>query len=94
MIVAISIWTKKINCVVANFLAAKRYLISIASGMATLGDITIIGNFESHRKAGFSIIWWGIMPVVINALIALSDGQPAAFVKQGANSLKFAIARV
>ena len=58
---------------VADFLAAGRtagrYAVSVASGIAGLGAITIVGLLEMNYIAGFSMTWWGFtMSVVILAL--------------------------
>jgi len=49
---------------VADFLAAGRtagrYVLSISSGIAGLGAITIVGNMEMNYIAGFSMSWWGL----------------------------------
>lgn len=49
---------------VADFLAAGRtagrYVISISSGIAALGAITIVGNMEMNYVAGFAMSWWGL----------------------------------
>jgi solute:Na+ symporter, SSS family len=49
---------------VADFLAAGRtagrYLITVSSGVAALGAITVIGTLEMNLQAGFSLSWWGM----------------------------------
>jgi SSS family solute:Na+ symporter len=62
---------------VADFLAAGRtagrYLITVSSGVAALGAITVIGTLEMNLQAGFSLSWWGMtMTVVI--LLATAAG--------------------
>ena len=61
---------------VADFLAAGRtagrYLVSVASGAAALGAITIIGNLEMNYVAGFSMAWWSLSMSVVLLLIHLS----------------------
>ena len=46
----------------ADFLAANRcagrYLLAITSGIAGIGAISIVANFEQYYVAGFSPIWW------------------------------------
>ena len=60
-----SAWfTRKYMRGVADFLAAGRtagrYLISVASGIAGLGAITIVANLQMNYEAGFAMGWWGI----------------------------------
>lgn len=55
---------------VADFLAAGRtagrYLISVSSGIAGLGAISIVGLLEMNYVAGFSMSWWGLtMGIVV-----------------------------
>jgi len=61
---------------VADFLAAGRsagrYLVGVASGVAALGAITIVGNLEMNYVAGFSMAWWGLTTSVVVMLISLS----------------------
>ncbi len=55
--------TKRHMRSVSDFLAAGRtagrYVLSISSGMAALGAITIVANFEMNFEAGFTMAWWG-----------------------------------
>jgi len=61
---------------VADFLAAGRtagrYLVGVASGIAGLGAITIVGNLEMNYIAGFSMSWWGMTTSVVILIITLS----------------------
>ncbi len=54
---------------VADFLAAGRtagrYVLSLSQGMAALGAISIIGNFEMNYVAGFTMSWWGLTTAVV-----------------------------
>ncbi len=54
---------------VADFLAAGRtagrYVISMASGMAGLGAVSIVGTMEMNYIAGFSMTWWGFTTAVV-----------------------------
>ncbi|MBN2081102.1 sodium:solute symporter [bacterium] len=62
---------------VADFLAAGRtagrYLISVASGIAGLGAITIVANLQMNYEAGFAMSWWG-MSMALFMLIAAVTG--------------------
>jgi len=61
---------------VADFLAANRsagrYLVGVASGVAALGAITVVGNLEMNYVAGFSMAWWGLTTSVVVMVITLS----------------------
>jgi solute:Na+ symporter, SSS family len=65
--------TKRYMKSVADFLAAGRtagrYMLSISQGMAALGAITVVANFEGNFEAGFNLSWWGLsMGLVILAM--------------------------
>ncbi len=68
--------TSQLTRSVADFLAgnrcAGRYLLTMADGMATLGAITIVANFEKFYESGFSGSWWGQMLAPLGLLLALS----------------------
>ena len=72
----IALVTRRYTRTVADFLAAnrcgKRYLLTMAQGMAGMGAVTILGNFEKHFRAGFGGKWWGQMLAPITLVIALS----------------------
>jgi len=61
---------------VSDFLAAGRaagrYLISVALGMAMLGAITVVGEFEMFFKSGFCLKWWELFMAVAILLISVS----------------------
>jgi len=61
---------------VADFLAAGRtagrYAISIATGIAGLGAITIVGLLEMNYVAGFSMTWWGFTMSVVILILTVS----------------------
>jgi len=68
--------SKKLMRSVADFLAAGRsagrYVVSIASGVAGLGAITIVGNLEMNLVAGFSMAWWGMTMGLVILIIMVS----------------------
>ena len=68
--------SKKLMKNVADFLAAGRsagrYVISVASGVAGLGAITIVGNLEMNLIAGFSMAWWGMTMALVLLVITVS----------------------
>lgn len=61
---------------VADFLSAGRsagrYLVSVAEGIAALGAITVIANFEMNYEAGFALTWWGFTMAVFVLIITVS----------------------
>ncbi len=61
--------TSKYNRSVADFLVAgrcgRRYVLSVAEGIAGLGAITVIGRLESFYKSGLAFGYWmGIFSVI------------------------------
>ena len=68
--------SKRLMRNVADFLAAGRtagrYLISVAEGVAALGAITIIAEFEMNYEAGFALTWWGFTMAVFVLIITVS----------------------
>ncbi len=74
-LLAAVIATKRYMRSVADFLAAGRtagrYMLSVAAGMAGLGAITVVANFEMNFEAGFTMAWWGqSMGIVILVVTA------------------------
>ncbi len=61
---------------VADFLvagrSAGRYVISVASGVAGLGAITIVAHMEMNLIAGFSMAWWGMTMSLVILIITVS----------------------
>lgn len=74
--VVIAVFTHRLSRSVADFLAANRsagrYLLTMASGMASLGAITIAANFEKFYEAGFAGSWWAKMLAPLGLLMALT----------------------
>lgn len=62
LLVVVGYKTSKMTKGVADFLAANRtggrYLLSIAQGMAGVGAISVVANFEMYYEAGFTPLWW------------------------------------
>ena len=56
--------TKGLMKSVSDFLAAGRtagrYVVSISSGIAGLGAISIVMFLEMGYVSGFSLAWWGL----------------------------------
>ncbi len=61
---------------VSDFLAAGRsagrYVLTVATGLAGLGAITIVANLEMNYVAGFSMAWWELSMRVVLMVIAVS----------------------
>lgn len=61
---------------IADFLSAGRtagrYMVSVAQGIAGLGAITVIANFEMNFQAGFAMSWWGFTMGVFVLIITVS----------------------
>jgi len=77
LFVVCSAWfTKKYMRGVADFLAAGRtagrYLISVASGIAGLGAITIVANLQMNYEAGFAMGWWGMSMALFGMIVAVT----------------------
>lgn len=60
---------------VADFLAAGRtggrYLLAVATGVAAVGAITIVGGFEMTLQSGFTLQWWELTMSVVILLAAV-----------------------
>lgn len=77
ILTSMAAYSRKYTRSVTDFLAANRtagrYLICIGDGMAALGAITIIMMFEMFYKAGFPVVWWDMMRLmIIPPVLALS----------------------
>ncbi len=61
---------------VADFLSAGRtagrYLVSVSGGIAALGAITVIAQFEFYYHSGFCMNWWFFVQHVFLILLAVS----------------------
>ena len=75
MIYSVSM-TKGLMKSVSDFLSAGRtagrYVISISSGVAGLGAISIVMFLEMGYVAGFSLSWWGLCQGIILLAITMS----------------------
>ena len=75
MIYSVSM-TKGLMKSVSDFLSAGRtagrYVISISSGVAGLGAISIVMFLEMGYVAGFSLTWWGLSQGIILLAITMS----------------------
>ena len=61
---------------VTDFLSAGRtagrYLISVSSGVAGLGAISVVMFLEMGYVAGFSLAWWGLSQGIIILMLTMS----------------------
>jgi SSS family solute:Na+ symporter len=61
---------------VADYLAAGRsagrYLLTISSGIAGLGAITVVANLEMGYTAGFAMSWWGLTMSLFGVIVTVS----------------------
>jgi len=75
-IAGVGILTRPFSKSVSDFLAgnrcAGRYLLTMSEGMAAMGLVGTIANFEKFYKAGFAASWWGLMMAPIALILALA----------------------
>ena len=61
---------------VSDFLAAGRtggrYLICVSQGIAMLGAITVVANFEMYYQSGFAMVWWNFSMAVVVLIVSAS----------------------
>ncbi|MDH7603463.1 MAG: hypothetical protein QHH13_01015 [Melioribacter sp.] len=61
---------------VADFLSAGRsagrYMITVSQGMAAIGAITIVGQWEMNYVAGFCLRWWEFFMAVVLLIITVT----------------------
>jgi len=71
-----ALYTRRYTKSVADFLSANRcagrYLLTIASGMAGIGAISIVAQWEQFYQAGFAALFWGQMLAPIGLVMALT----------------------
>ena len=60
---------------VSDFLAAgrvaRRYVLSVASGEAAVGLISVVANMEMYYKSGFSLSFWSNLSMPISLIMGL-----------------------
>ncbi|MBN1270810.1 MAG: sodium:solute symporter [Candidatus Aminicenantes bacterium] len=70
------VFSKRFMRSVADFLAAGRsagrYLMTVSLGMAMLGAISVIGEFEVFFKSGFCLKWWELSMALAILLVTVS----------------------
>lgn len=76
MMVVVAALANLLTKSVADFLVANRcagrYLLTMASGMAGLGAISIAAWFERYYQAGFGALWWAQIMAPLILVLALS----------------------
>ncbi len=76
IVIGSALYTRRYTKSVADFLSANRcagrYMLTIASGIAGLGAVTIVASWEKFFQAGFGAIHWGRMLMPIGLVLALS----------------------
>jgi len=76
LITGFAVWTQKYNKSIADFLAANRcagrYLLTVAEGLALMGTLAFIGDFERHYVSGFTTLCWGALITPVAVIAALS----------------------
>ncbi|QDU32096.1 sodium/panthothenate symporter [Poriferisphaera corsica] len=75
-IIGLAYYTKRYTQSVADFLAANRcagrYLLAISEGMAGLGAISVVAQFQMFYNAGFTATYWSLASQPMLILITLS----------------------
>ena len=68
--------SKKLVRSVADYLSAGRsagrYMITVSQGIAFIGAITIVGQWEANYVAGFVLRWWEFIMAIVLLLITVS----------------------
>lgn len=68
--------TKKFTRSAADFLAANRcagrYLLTLAEGVAGLGAVTIIAQWQLCYKSGLSSTWWNMLSIPVGMIMMMS----------------------
>ncbi|MBC2592839.1 sodium:solute symporter [Ruficoccus amylovorans] len=76
VVLASALYSRRYTRSVADFLSANRcagrYLLTVASGAAGIGAISIVAQWENAYQAGFASQFWGQMMAPIGLLLALS----------------------
>lgn len=76
MVLGIAIYVRRYTKSVADFLAgnrcAGRYLLTMSEGLAGMGVVGTVANFEKFYQSGFAASWWGSMFAPLGLVLALS----------------------
>ena len=69
-------YTQRYTSSVADFLSANRcagrYMLTLASGMASLGAITVVAMWEQYYEAGFAAFHWVQLAAPVSLFLAIS----------------------
>ncbi len=75
-VLGIGAWTQRFVRGVADFLTAGRvagrYVISVASGEAGMGLISLVAMYEGYYQSGFAYGFWGAIAAPIGIVLALT----------------------
>ena len=67
---------KKYSQSTADFLAAnrcaRRYLLTLAEGIAGLGAVSIVAMWQMYYKVGFSASWWNNLAIPVTMIMMMS----------------------
>lgn len=74
--VAAALYGRRLSNTVEGYLVAERsagrYLLVVSNGMAGMGAITIVAQFEMFYNAGLTANWWMLMSIPASLIIAVS----------------------
>jgi SSS family solute:Na+ symporter len=69
-------YTRRYTSTVADFLSANRcagrYMLTLASSMASLGAITVVAMWEQYYEAGFAAFHWVQLAAPVSLFLAIS----------------------
>ena len=75
-VIAIGLYARRFMGSVADFMTggrvAGRYLVAVSDGMAAMGLITVVGQFEFVYKSGFAVGHWSNLAVPVWLFINLT----------------------
>ncbi len=76
LLVGVLVFCQKYIKSTVDFLAANRcagrYLLAITSGIAGMGAISVIANFERTYVSGFAATWWSFLSGPVGLIIAIT----------------------
>lgn len=76
IVLGFALYTRRYSRSVADFLSANRcagrYLLTVATGMAGIGAVSIVAMWEQYYQAGFTAQFWGSMMAPLGLFMALS----------------------